>query len=96
MFVAGASSAKSWALAPSSGKVVFTMALYTVGNLLMLRLIRDVGMATAFSISAVLQLLAVNGVAIAVYGERVGIVQGTGLVLAVVSVALITLAPRVG
>ncbi len=62
----------------------------------MLRLIRDIGMATAFSVSAVLQLIAVNAVAIVVYKERVGMIEGVGLVFAVVAVALITLAPRVG
>lgn len=94
IFIVAASSAKAWALSPSPWKILQTMALYTAGNLLMLRLVRDLGMATAFSISAVLQLLAVNAIAILVYGERVGAVEGAGLVLAVVAVALITLAPR--
>ena len=96
IFIAAASGAKAWALSPAAWKIVLTMALYTVGNLLMLRLIRQIGMATAFSISAVLQLVAVNVVAIAFYGESVGRVEGVGLVLAVVAVALITLGPRLG
>ncbi len=96
IFIAAASSAKAWALSPAAWKVLLTMALYTAGNLLMLRLIRQIGMATAFSISAVLQLIAVNAVAIAFYGESVGRVEGVGLVLAVVAVALITLGPRLG
>ena len=96
IFIAAASSAKAWALSPSVWKVVQTLALYTAGNLLMLRLVRQVGMATAFSVSAVLQLIAVNLVAIVIYGERVGAVEGVGLAFAVVAVALITLAPRLG
>ena len=94
IFIAAASGAKSWALAPSNAKMVLTMLLYTAGNLIMLRLIRQIGMATAFSLSAVLQLVAVNLVAIVVFGERLGTVEGTGIALAIVAVALITLGPR--
>lgn len=94
IFIAAASGAKSWALAPSNGKIVLTMLLYTAGNLIMLRLIRQIGMATAFSLSAVLQLVAVNVVAIVVFGERLGALEGTGIALAIVAVALITLGPR--
>ena len=96
IFIAAASSAKAWALSPSAWKILLTMTLYTAGNLLMLRLIRQIGMASAFSISAVLQLIAVNVVAIAFYGEKVGPAEGVGLVLAVAAVALITLGPRLG
>ena len=94
LFIAAASSGKAWALSPSTLKLVATLLLYTAGNLLMLRLIRQLGMATAFSLSAVLQLLAVNLVAILWFGERVGWVEGAGLCLAVLAVALITLGPR--
>ena len=96
IFIAAASAAKSWAVDPSLGKVLVTMALYTAGNLLMLRLIRQLGMATAFSLSAVIQLVAVNVVAIAFFGERIGAIEGVGMVLAIVAVALITLGPRFG
>jgi glucose uptake protein GlcU len=96
IFIAAAGSAKEWALSPSTWKVLVTLALYTAGNLIMLRLIREVGMATAFSVSAVLQLIAVNAVAIVLYGEKVGVAESVGLAFAVVAVALITLAPRFG
>lgn len=93
IFIAAASMAKAWALDPSLEKIVITMLLYTGGNLLMLRLIRAMGMATAFSVSAVLQLVAVNLVAILFYGERVGTLQGLGIVLAVIAVALVSFGP---
>ncbi len=96
LFIIAASSAKAWALSPSALRLLLTLALYTAGNLLMLRLIREIGMATAFSVSAVLQLLAVNAVAIILYGEKIGAVEGIGLAFAVVAVVLITLAPRFG
>lgn len=94
VFVAAASSAKAWALAPSTLALIATLALYSVGNLLMLVLVRQVGMAAAFSLSGVLQLVAVNLLAVFAFGERVGPVQGAGLALAVLAVALITLGPR--
>ena len=96
VFIAAASGAKAWAVSPSALKLAVTLLLYTAGNLLMLRLVRQLGMATAFSVSAVLQLLAVNLVAILWFGERVGWIEGAGLCLAVLAVAFITLGPRLG
>jgi multidrug transporter EmrE-like cation transporter len=93
IFMIAAISAKSWALSPSLAKIVLTLALYTLGNVLMMRLVRSVGMSTAFSLSAVLQLIAINIVAILAFGERLGWMQGLGVALGVVSVALITLGP---
>jgi multidrug transporter EmrE-like cation transporter len=96
IFIGAASSAKAWSLSPSFGRVIFTMVLYVIGNLLMLRLLREIGMATAFSITAVLQLVAVNLIAIFVFGERIGLAEGTGMVLAIAGVALITFGPHLG
>ena len=96
IFIAAASSAKAWTLSPSALKLAVTLLLYTAGNLLMLRLVRQLGMATAFSLSAVLQLLAVNLVAIFWFGEKIGWVEGAGIGLAVLAVAFITLGPRLG
>lgn len=96
IFIAAASAAKAWALSPSLARVALTMLLYTAGNLLMLRLVRQIGMATAFSLSAVLQLVAVNLVAVLWFGETLGLVEGVGIALAILAVALITLGPRFG
>ena len=96
IFLLAATVAKQWALAPNLGKIVLALALYSAGNLVMLRLVRDFGMATAFSLSAVIQLVAVNLIALAYFGEKLGLVQGAGIVLAVVSVAMITLGPAAG
>jgi len=93
IFLLAATAAKSWALAPGPGKVVLTLLLYSAGNLIMLKLIRDLGMSVSFSLSAVIQLVAVNVIALAFFGERVSNLQAVGLGLAVISVALITLGP---
>jgi small multidrug resistance pump len=94
VFVSAASAAKAWALSANSWAwLALTLVLYTVGNLIMLRLIRDVGMGAALSLSAIVQLVAVNVVALAIFGERVSAVQGAGIVLAIAAVAMITLGP---
>lgn len=93
IFLLAATAAKHWALAPSLGKILITLALYTLGNLIMLKLIRDFGMSISLSLSAVIQLVAVNAVALAFFGERLTAIQGVGVALAIVAVALVTLGP---
>lgn len=95
IFIAAASAAKWWTLAPGFGKLALTLALYTLGNLIMLRLIRDFGMGVALSLSAVIQLIAVNIVAFAYFGERVDPVQGAGILVAILAVVLVTVGPWV-
>ncbi|HTV68984.1 MAG TPA: hypothetical protein VMF90_10640 [Rhizobiaceae bacterium] len=96
VFLLAATVAKSWALSPSIGKLVLTLLLYSAGNLIMLRLVREFGMASAFSLSAVIQLVAVNIIALAWFGERLSMLQSGGIVLAIVAVGMITLGPAFG
>jgi multidrug transporter EmrE-like cation transporter len=96
IFLVAAMVAKSWALAPSLGKLLFTLLLYSAGNLIMLRLVREFGMSSAFSLSAVIQLVAVNVIALAWFGERLSFMQSSGVALAIVAVGLITLGPYAG
>jgi multidrug transporter EmrE-like cation transporter len=93
VFLLAASAAKAWTLAPTNWRLILVLALYSIGNLIMLRLIRDFGMGVALSLSAVIQLVAVNVVAFAWFGERVDTLQGVGIVIAIAAVALITLGP---
>jgi hypothetical protein len=37
IFIGAASSAKAWSISPSFSRVIFTLVLYIVGNLLMMR-----------------------------------------------------------
>jgi len=96
IFLAAATGAKSWALAPSLPKIILTLALYTIGNLIMLRLVREFGMSVAFSLSAVIQLIAVNLVALLYFGESLSGAQSIGIVLAIASVAVISFGPYLG
>lgn len=93
IFLAAATGAKSWAMAPSMPKLVGTLALYTLGNLIMLRLVRELGMGVAFSLSAVIQLIAVNVIALAWFGEKLSAAQGIGIALAIAAVAVISFGP---
>lgn len=95
IFLLAAMAAKQWGLAPSLAKLLLTLALYSAGNLIMLRLVREFGMSVSFSLSAVIQLVAVNVVAIAFFGERLNALQAIGMVLAIAAVALITLGPYI-
>ncbi|CCV04133.1 conserved membrane hypothetical protein [Mesorhizobium metallidurans STM 2683] len=94
IFLLAAAAAKQWGLAPSLGKIVLTLVLYSLGNLVMLRLVREFGMSVSFSLSAVIQLVSVNVVALAFFGEQLNALQATGVVLAIAAVALITLGPH--
>ena len=93
IFLLAATAAKGWALAPNHWRLALVLALYTAGNLIMLRLIRDFGMGVALSLSAVVQLVAVNLVAFFWFGERVNLLQGVGILTAIVAVALVSLGP---
>lgn len=88
-----ASAAKGWTIAPNHWRLALVLALYTIGNLIMLQLIREFGMGVALSLSAIIQLVAVNLVAVLWFGERVGTLQGIGIGAAIIAIALITVGP---
>ncbi|MCV0395796.1 MAG: hypothetical protein K5872_06015 [Rhizobiaceae bacterium] len=95
IFLAAASAAKWWTLSPGFTKIALTLALYSAGNLIMLRLIREFGMGISFSLSAVIQLIAVNLVAFVFFGERIDPWQAVGVAAAIVAVALISFGPYI-
>jgi hypothetical protein len=90
-FVSAGATAKFWANSDGNWLLLAsTLLLYTIGNLAMLPLIRNIGLGVALSLSGVAQLLAINFIAIAMFGERVSGAQAIGLAFAVVSVGLLT------
>lgn len=93
VFLLAAIGAKHWAISPTLLKMVLTLILYTIGNLIMLRLVRDCGMASAFTLSALLQLVAVNAIAIFYFSEKLPAAQLAGILLAIIAVGLFTLSP---
>jgi drug/metabolite transporter (DMT)-like permease len=93
IFILAAHGSKSWALDPSWPRMAWALLLYSAGNVIIMRLVREVGMAMSFSLSSVIQLVAVNAMAFLLFGERVDPIQAFGIALALVAVALITLGP---
>jgi len=80
----------------SDGRVlilVIALALYTVGNILMVRLMRDMGLGVAVSLATIAQLVLINLVAFLVFQERATPTQLAGIVFGAVGMALILL-PR--
>ena len=78
----------------SNGRViiiVLAMVLYTVGNLLMVRVMREIGLGSAISVATFAQLVLVNVVAFVIFQERPAPMQVAGIVLGSVSMLLILL-----
>lgn len=89
IFVAAASMSKQYATTDKLVWFLIALFLYGVGNYLMIRVMREGGLGMAFAVSSVAQLILVNVIAWAVFGERLTTVQYAGLALGLVSIALI-------
>jgi small multidrug resistance pump len=92
LFVTGASVLRIYI---SDGRILLLVAaltIFTLGNILMVRLMRETGgMGTAMSLATVGQLVAANAVAFLFFGERPGTLQLLGIGLGVVAIGLILL-----
>lgn len=89
IFLCAASALRAYVNSGQVWLIAASLALYGVGNLLMVRLMRESGMAVAISISAVLQLVLATLVAVVFFAERPSQMQWAGIFLGIVSVALI-------
>jgi drug/metabolite transporter (DMT)-like permease len=65
-----------------------SLALYCIGNLMMVKLMREGGLGLAISASAIAQLVLINVIAFFLFGERLSAVQTAGVALGVLSMAL--------
>ncbi|MBO3761245.1 hypothetical protein J5J10_03910 [Ciceribacter sp. L1K23] len=68
--------------------LLLSLALYCIGNLMMVKLMREGGLGLAISASSVAQLLLINVIAFLVFGERLSATQMAGVALGIVSMAL--------
>ncbi|HTN62354.1 MAG TPA: hypothetical protein VL147_12515 [Devosia sp.] len=93
VFVIAASAAKAYTTSPGWEWLAATLVLYTIGNLIMLRLIGALGMGVALSLSAVVQLVAVNLVAVLLFGEKLSSSQAAGVLAAILTVGIFVLGP---
>jgi drug/metabolite transporter (DMT)-like permease len=88
VFVGAATASRTYVATSNWLWVALSMSLYIVGNLIMLRLMRDGGMGIAISVSAVAQLLLANIVAYLLFSERLTPVQTAGALLGLVAMGL--------
>jgi glucose uptake protein len=89
VFLTASAALRQYVATSQTGVLLVALVLYTAGNLMMVRLMRDSGMAVAIAVSAVLQLVLATLVAVALFGERPTALQWAGIALGVVAVALI-------
>ena len=89
IFMAAASSLRVYVDRPSVWLLVLAIGLYTAGNLMMVRVMRESGLAVAMSLSAVLQLVLINMIGLLIFGERPSTMQVGGITLGIVAVTMI-------
>jgi glucose uptake protein len=91
-FVTGASLLRLYISNSQLLVLIVALAIFTVGNVLMVRLMRDTGgLGPAISLATLAQLVAANAVAFLFFGERPGTLQVVGIGLGIVAVGLILL-----
>jgi small multidrug resistance pump len=89
VFLTAASTLRAYVSEPRVWLLVVALVLYSIGNLMMVRLMQASGMAVAIALSAVLQLVLATLVAVVFFAERPTGLQWSGLGLGIVAVALI-------
>ena len=89
VFVAANAVLKTYAVQGGVWVLVGALALFCVGNTLMVQVMRSNGLGLAISLSAVFQLVAITAMAMVVFGERPSPVQMAGMALGIVAVLLI-------
>jgi glucose uptake protein len=89
IFLVASSTLRRYVDAPAVWLLILALLLYSAGNLMMVRIMREGGLAVAISVSAVLQLLMATAVAVIVFGERPTPAQAAGIALGAVAVLLI-------
>lgn len=91
IFLVAASMSRIYATDGRLFIIVIAMALYVIGNLLMVQIMREVGLGIAISIATIAQLILINVVAYTFFQERPAPMQLAGIVLGAVGMALILL-----
>ena len=89
IFMAAASSLRVYVDRSSVWLLALAIGLYTAGNLMMVRVMRESGLAVAMSLSAVLQLVLINLIGLMIFGERPSTMQVGGITLGIVAVTMI-------
>ena len=89
VFMAANAALKTYAVQGGPWVLAGALALFCVGNFLMVRVMRENGLGLAIALSLIFQLIAITLMAVVLFGERPGPRQIVGLALGVVAVAMI-------
>ncbi|UJW74458.1 hypothetical protein [Rhizobium sp. SL42] len=95
-FLAAATVSRAYVSNNNLWVLAASLALYCLGNLMMVKLMREGGLGLAISASAIAQLVLINVIAFFLFGERLSLVQMAGVALGVVSMALMLLPAKGG
>jgi small multidrug resistance pump len=88
VFLAAATASRAYIATSNMLLLLLSLALYCVGNLMMVRLMREGGLGLAISVSAIAQLLLINVIAVFIFGERLSPSQLAGVGLGVAAMVL--------
>lgn len=88
-FVGANTVLRSYAHSGVALMLASALGLFLVGNLIMVRVMREGGLALAVAISSVVQLVLLALIGVVLFGERLSPLQMAGVALGIVSVALI-------
>jgi glucose uptake protein len=89
VFLSAATASRAYISTNNIFLLVFSLALYCGGNLMMVRLMREGGLGLAISASAIAQLLLINIIAFAVFDEKLSLTQMAGVGFGIVSMLLL-------
>lgn len=89
VFVAANAVLKVYATKGQIPVLIGALALFCLGNWLMVQVMRLNGLGLAIALSAIFQLVAISLMAIVVFGERPTALQIAGMALGCVAVAMI-------
>lgn len=89
VFMVANSLLKTYAQKGGVWVLVAALAAFCLGNWLMVRVMRENGLGLALALSLVFQLVGITLIAFLVFGERPTPLQIAGVVLGVVSIAMI-------
>ena len=89
VFMAANATLKTYAQKGGPWVLVGALALFCLGNYLMVRVMRENGLGLAIALSLIFQLIAITGLAFFYFGERPSALQMAGLALGVVAITMI-------
>jgi glucose uptake protein len=88
IFVSAATASRLYASTSNLVWILLSLGLYAIGNLIMVKLMREGGLGLAISISSIAQLVLANLIAFGFFHEKLSPVQMGGIALGLVAVTL--------